>query len=162
MSCRANHRRQVDPDDLPFAARSTSIDQFNDYFPFDNHYKSFKPLIAAVKEFVADASNGIDKVVVTGHSLGGAMAQLFMNEKLEVPVSGYTFGSPGADNARKDAQLINFAHANDAIPALGGIKDERSGGVVTVDKNGLDGAHRVAFDRALHEDDGVSFRAGER
>ena len=31
---------------------------------------------------------------------------------------------------------------NDAIPDLGDIKDERSGGVVTVDINGLDGASR--------------------
>ena len=92
-----------------------------------------------MKEFVADASNGIDKVVVTGHSLGGAMAQLFLNETLDVPVSGYTFGSPGADKARKDATLLNFAHTNDLIPALGSVKDDRSGGVVTVDKNGLNG-----------------------
>ena len=117
-------------------------EQFLDYFPFDKHYESFKPLVAAVKKFVADASNGIDKVVVTGHSLGGAMAQLFMNETLAVPLSGYTFGSPGADKARKDARLINFEHTNDAIPDLGDIKDERSGGVVTVDINGLDGLTR--------------------
>ena len=106
---------------LTIAFRGTVdlIDQYKDYFPFDNHYKTFKPLIKAVKEFVADAANGIDKVVVTGHSLGAAMAQLFLNESLEVPVRGYTFGSPGADNDRKDARLINFAHANDAIPDLG-------------------------------------------
>lgn len=122
------------------------IDQYKDYFPFDKHYKNFKPLVAAVKEYVADKANGIDKVVVTGHSLGGAMAQLFMNEKLDVPVSGYTFGSPGADHARKNATLLNFAHHNDAIPDLGDITGERSGGVVTVDKNGLDGlkaAHSI-------------------
>ena len=126
---------------LTIAFRGTVdlIDQYKDYFPFDSHYKTFKPLIKAVKEFVADAANGIDKVVVTGHSLGAAMAQLFLNESLEVPVRGYTFGSPGADNDRKDARLINFAHANDAIPALGSVKDDRSGGVVTVDKNGLNG-----------------------
>jgi hypothetical protein len=117
-------------------------EQFLDYFPFDNHYKSFKPLVAAVKKYVADGSHGIDKVVVTGHSLGAAMAQLFMNEELDVPVRGYTFGSPGADDARKRAPIINFEHTNDAIPDLGAIKDERSGGVVTVDINGLDGASR--------------------
>ena len=67
---------------LTIAFRGTVdlIDQYKDYFPFDRHYKTFKPLIKAVKEFVADAANGIDKVVVTGHSLGAAMAQLFLNE----------------------------------------------------------------------------------
>lgn len=121
-------------------------EQFPDYFPFDRHYESFKPLVAAVKDFVANASNGIDEVVVTGHSLGGAMAQLFMNEKLGVPVEGYTFGSPGADDARKKAPLLNFEHTNDAIPDLSSIKDERSGGVVTVDVvglNGLKAAHSI-------------------
>lgn len=131
---------------LAFRGTVDLAEQFPDYFPFDRHYESFKPLIKAVKKFVADASNGIDKVVVTGHSLGGAMAQLFLNEKLDVPVAGYTFGSPGADDARKNAKVINFAHAEDAIPALGGIKDDRSGGVVTVDKSGLSGlkvAHSI-------------------
>lgn len=127
---------------LAFRGTVNLARQFSDYFPFDKHYADFKPLIAAVKSFVADASNGIDKVVVTGHSLGGAMAQLFLNEKLDVPVEGYTFGSPGAEKASKHAPLVNFAHANDAIPALGGVKGERSGGVVTVDVNGLEGLSR--------------------
>lgn len=131
---------------LAFRGTVSLAKQFADYFPFDKHYANFKPLIEAVKKYVEDAANGIDKVVVTGHSLGGAMAQLFLNEKLAVPVSGYTFGSPGADKARKEAKLINFAHTNDVVPALGSIKDDRSGGVVTVDKNGLDGlkaAHSI-------------------
>lgn len=137
--------REVDGKTVLSIAFRGTVDleeQFLDYFPFDNHYKCFKPLIAAVKKYVADESHGIDKVVVTGHSLGAAMAQLFMNEELEVPVEGYTFGSPGADDARKRAPLVNFEHTNDAIPDLGDIKDERSGGVVTVDINGLDGASR--------------------
>ncbi len=131
---------------LAFRGTVDLAKQFADYFPFDKHYENFKPLIEAVKDYVADASNGIDKVVVTGHSLGGAMAQLFMNESVAVPVSGYTFGSPGADKAARDAKLLNIAHTNDVIPALGGIKDDRSGGVVTVDKNGLTGlkaAHAI-------------------
>jgi hypothetical protein len=124
---------------LAFRGTVDLYNQFADYFPFDKHYKNFRPLIAAVKDFVADDSNGIDKVMVTGHSLGGAMAQLFMNEELAAPASGYTFGSPGADKARKEAKLVNFAHENDLVPWLGSFKDDRSGGIVTIDKNGLDG-----------------------
>jgi hypothetical protein len=137
--------REVDGKTVLTVAFRGTVDleeQFLDYFPFDNHYKGFKPLVGAVKKYVADASNGIDKVVVTGHSLGAAMAQLFMNETLDAPLSGYTFGSPGADGARHRAPLLNFEHTNDAIPDLGDIKDERSGGVVTVDINGLDGSSR--------------------
>lgn len=148
---------------LAFRGTVDLEEQFLDYFPFDNHYRSFKPLIAAVKKFVADESNGIDKVVVTGHSLGAAMAQLFVNEQLAVPVSGYTFGSPGADDARKKARLVNFEHGNDAIPELGGIKDERSGGVVTVDVNGLDGlkaAHSI--ERYMKTMSFLAEQAGDR
>ena len=80
---------------LTIAFRGTVdlIDQYKDYFPFDRHYKTFKPLIQAVKEFVADAANGIDKVVVTGHSLGAAMAQLFLNDSGGAG-SRLHFGSP--------------------------------------------------------------------
>lgn len=131
---------------ISFRGTVDLIDQYKDYFPFDRHYEGFKPLVRAVKEFVADKANGIDKVVVTGHSLGAAMAQLFLNEKLDVPVDGYTFGSPGAEDARKKAKLLNFVHENDAVPDLGDVTGEPSGGVVTVDKVGLDGlkaAHSI-------------------
>ncbi len=109
--------------------------QFNDYFPFEKHYADFKPLIAAVKDYVADEKHGIDKVMVTGHSLGGAMAQLFEGESLEVDVSGITFGSPGSQKPPSDAKLINFAHFMDAIPTFGELfGNKRAGAIVTMDK----------------------------
>jgi hypothetical protein len=41
------------------------------------YYQQLKPLIDQALEYVKNAANGIDEVVVSGHSLGGAMADMF-------------------------------------------------------------------------------------
>ncbi len=45
-----------------------------------NHYGKFSSLISAIKSYVQDASNGIKKVYVTGHSLGGVMATWYLTD----------------------------------------------------------------------------------
>jgi hypothetical protein len=120
---------------IAFRGTVDLVKQFNDYFPFEKHYADFKPLIAAVKDYIADAANGVDKVIVTGHSLGGAMAQLFVGESLDVDVSGITFGSPGTEKPPSDAKLVNFAHFLDAIPIFSELYgNKRAGGIITMDK----------------------------
>lgn len=120
---------------IAFRGTVDLVKQFNDYFPFEKHYADFAPLIAAVKDYVADATHGIDKVIVTGHSLGGAMAQLFVGESLDVDVSGITFGSPGTEKPPSDAKLINFAHFIDAIPIFSeAYGNKRAGAIITMDK----------------------------
>jgi Ca2+-binding RTX toxin-like protein len=41
------------------------------------HYEAFRPLLEAVLSYVADPNHGITKIIVSGHSLGGAMADIF-------------------------------------------------------------------------------------
>jgi Ca2+-binding RTX toxin-like protein len=41
------------------------------------HYEAFRPLIEAVYSYAAAEENGVKHIVVSGHSLGGAMADLF-------------------------------------------------------------------------------------
>ncbi len=59
-------------------------------------------------------------VVVTGHSLGAGLAQVFMSEHPEngpVSYQAVTFGSPGAlIAAASDARITNFEIADDLIP----------------------------------------------
>jgi len=80
------------------------------------YYEQFRPLIDAIKDYVKEA--GIQQVFVTGHSLGGMMAQMLMDE-----VSGNkkyfaaTFGSPGVlgDTSHSDNSIVHFAHGEDIV-----------------------------------------------
>ena len=72
----------------------------------------------------AAASGRYDQVVVTGHSLGGAMAQLYTAGHADqvggVTYGATTFGSPGAIlPAGEDARVTNFVIADDPAVALG-------------------------------------------
>jgi Ca2+-binding RTX toxin-like protein len=72
-------------------------DHWFDLGPFDegmeDHYALLADLVAAIPGFVA--ANGIAKVYVTGHSLGAAMAQAFMDEHPQTIYEAVTFASPG-------------------------------------------------------------------
>ena len=92
---------------------------FLDYGSFrDNAFPKLEPLLAAVLAYVQDPRNGIQRVVVTGHSLGGGLAQLFgAGLQTAVPVDVFTFGSPGAE-ASGPASEINFVHTDDPVAAV--------------------------------------------
>lgn len=69
------------------------------YVDMEAHYDSFKPFEKAVLEFAKDPANKINKIEVSGHSLGGSMAQLFCKSKdvqnCGVNMEGFTYGAPG-------------------------------------------------------------------
>jgi uncharacterized delta-60 repeat protein len=56
-----------------------------------NHYQAFKPLINQVLAYAKDSNHGINHVVVSGHSLGGAMADIF------TAVDAHRFTEAGLD-----------------------------------------------------------------
>ncbi|GAB5376856.1 MAG: hypothetical protein AcusKO_33180 [Acuticoccus sp.] len=65
-----------------------------------NHYLGHRPLIEAAIDYANDASNGIDKMIVAGHSLGGMVADLFaavdaQHVSDDVELLSYSFGSAG-------------------------------------------------------------------
>lgn len=100
---------------IAFQGSSFGDDWF-DYFNFGGHYKKFAPLIASIEQYAS--AHGIDKILVTGHSLGGAMVQHFLAlHPNDHTVSGFTFGSPGGNVRGKenDPRLVNFGHTDDLI-----------------------------------------------
>lgn len=102
-------------------------DQLSDWLDFPSfaaHYAKFAPLAAAVKNYI-DA-NHVEQVFVSGHSLGAAMAQYFMEDSVFSDESaifqGWTIGSPGADKtsttSSTNVQITNFIHASDVVTML--------------------------------------------
>src|SRR5215813_621369 len=78
-------------------------------FAPDLHYQKLQPLISAAIAYANDPANHVTSVAVTGHSLGGEMAELFATKGalgaggLNLPpeaISIVTFGSPGVPPGR--------------------------------------------------------------
>ncbi len=88
------------------------------------YYALLQPLIDAALDF-AGASTEIDTMVVTGHSLGGAMAAKFAADVGASPPEGLsfaiaTFGSPGVNTVSANPLSMNMVevfHTGDAIPS---------------------------------------------
>lgn len=67
-----------------------------------DYYESMRPLIEAALAYANDSSNGIEKLLVTGHSLGGATADAFAlvdahRLKASVDLTVVSLASPGVD-----------------------------------------------------------------
>jgi pimeloyl-ACP methyl ester carboxylesterase len=102
---------------LAFRGSNDRQDWIDDLRNIDAQYADFQPLIAAVKSYAGDTH-----VVVVGHSLGGAMAQLFMEQNPGDQFRAVTFGSPGAllpAPADDDPRITNYAVSDDPIVFLG-------------------------------------------
>lgn len=106
-----------------------SLSDGQDYPRFALHYAKFEPLIQAVLKYVENdgyntGGDKIEQVMVTGHSLGGAMVQMFMQDQRVKGDSLYTaatFGSPGAEKNAPDARITHVEHTADLVPLSGDV-----------------------------------------
>ncbi|MCM8638939.1 DUF4347 domain-containing protein, partial [Accumulibacter sp.] len=93
------------------------------------HYNKFAALLSELDAYVADPANAIEQVFVTGHSLGGAMAQIFLDDVVEgrfpnISIQecfGATFGSPGAHTLGDIPHLSHFYNLYDPVPRAGNL-----------------------------------------
>jgi probable HAF family extracellular repeat protein len=118
---------------LTIAFRGTDdLSDVQDYALFGNHYAKYAPLIAGIKNYVNE--NGIEQVLVTGHSLGAAMVEYFMDEgAISDNMRGYTWGNPGTHFTPANSNIVNFVHVNDPVPFLGGlVGNSNTGPTITV------------------------------
>jgi ELWxxDGT repeat protein/VCBS repeat-containing protein len=89
---------------VTLAISFAGTDQLSDWLDFVNfstHYAKFAPLVSAIKSYIDN--NPVDQVFVSGHSLGAAMVQYFIEDPIfendpRFHAQAWTIGSPGADN----------------------------------------------------------------
>lgn len=121
-----NDRNNLSRNTLSLAFRGTdSLGDATSFPDFKDHYELFAPLLKRVTEYIQNGGyvtgEAIDQVWVTGHSLGGAMAQMFMASagvKDNPLYRAVTYGSPGAATP-SDNRILHFEHSNDIVPFAG-------------------------------------------
>jgi pimeloyl-ACP methyl ester carboxylesterase len=109
---------------LVVAIRGTddAHDWIADIGNINDEYAALKPLAAALEAYAAAGG----EVVLTGHSMGGAMDQIFMAQHPnDDHYRAVTFGSPGAlpqqgiFSVETDARITNYAISDDPFVFLG-------------------------------------------
>ncbi len=109
-------------------------------------------------------TNGIEQVLVTGHSLGGAAAQFFMQDYgvTDTRYIGVTFGSPGTNRFQTlpEERFANIRHNDDEAVSAGDARGyEVSGSIINirVEDSGIDGLSEHALFVPL-DDSKISYR----
>lgn len=147
--------------DLGLAFRGTA--GINDAFDWSpqgqvTHYWAFGELFAALDNFMV--ARGTTRLIVAGHSLGGAMTEIYMSLHPDDTLPGVSYeavavASPLASFA-SDNRVLNVGHVSDIVYSLIGIRNG----------NAVDNSHAV-FDEILLGDDfnvgnqhssGISYR----
>ena len=98
-------------------------DLLNDVLWINGHYSLFDNLIDGIDLYLDRPENaGIKDVYVFGHSLGGAMAELFLEghppNETGPSYHAITIGSPGPVHVFStvyDSRILNFEHTGDPI-----------------------------------------------
>ncbi|NJL52211.1 MAG: VWA domain-containing protein [Hydrococcus sp. SU_1_0] len=85
----------------------------NYWLQMPEFYDLFEPLFQALGNY--RNTNAIAKIFVTGHSLGGAMTELFMAENPENIYSAVSVASPLATNDSTDSRIVNIGYENDLV-----------------------------------------------
>jgi hypothetical protein len=92
-----------------------------DYLNFDTYYQLFAPLVTQIVDYLNDSDNEITQVLVSGHSLGAAAVQYFLQSLSQAGVTqtiqAYTDGSPGAETNTlgNGSEVENFLNTNDLV-----------------------------------------------
>jgi uncharacterized delta-60 repeat protein len=128
---------------------------------FGVHWDLLKGFVSQVDNYIA--AYGIDKVYVTGHSLGGAMAEKYMAEHpgtASGPLyEAVTFAAPGIDDSAQtqvDFRITNFAVIGDPIAAY-----QFHRGTTIFLETGLGSSDPIAYHRVALYHDLVGFFTDE-
>lgn len=118
----------------------------------DIHYDLLLPLIKSVETYLSIPANAhISKIYVTGHSLGGAMAERFAELAIlsrgvvdGKDVQIITFGSPGTKEEHLSGNLLDhvlrIVHTGDGVPKVDSVYGlVQPGREVSIDRPDVNG-----------------------
>ncbi len=101
-------------DNLIISFRGTREEGDSNYWTrFPDFYNLFEPLFQAFDQYTK--ANSVSRILVTGHSLGAAMTELFMAEHPELIYSAVSLASPIASNDPSDTRILNIGYENDTV-----------------------------------------------
>ncbi|MDP1930806.1 MAG: hypothetical protein Q8L60_05055 [Gammaproteobacteria bacterium] len=106
-----------------FRGTNDNEDWRQDFQNINEHFDLFAPLVTALNAVAARGE--FDLILATGHSLGGAMTQMFMADYAGIsPAYAITTGSPGylQEKPVADSRIINYQVTDDPIVYLGGSR----------------------------------------
>ena len=116
-----------------------------------HHYNAHKPLVEAALSYAKNPANGIGKMIVSGHSLGGSMADIFAAidaQRLveEVELTVVSLASAGIDKTL-------YSHTE----VFDGYENQHDPNVVEVDGGTVDLIEPSWYIGLSHDRDAVTF-----
>ena len=118
------------PAEFAFQGATLPPNPFGAQYGWDLYYLQHAEASAAALTFAADPANGVEQVLVTGHSLGGIIAELtaarLMGEgepfaALAPATLVTTMGSPGSTESAGNVQQFNIVHTDDLVAQLSAL-----------------------------------------
>lgn len=107
---------------LTFRGTDNPGDMEEDLLSMSRHYARYAPLFEGIDQYLADHPE-IKQVYVSGHSLGGQMAMLYLHDHPDSAAHKYAALTYEAANklppATGDLRFVNFEMKGDPVPDLG-------------------------------------------
>jgi len=140
---------------IAFRGTDNTLELATQIARWDEYYEAHQPFVRQLLDWGRE--NGIEQVLVTGHSLGGILVEQMA--ATDGDFSGLardayyvTFGSPGSTANGTGRKLVNFVHTGDIVARFDGPPLGREGTTVWIDRP-------EAFGRSLLEHELYLYRA---
>ena len=121
--------KQGDTYILSFRGTDTFSDSLDWVGTFD-HFELFYPLFDALNNYSQE--NPISNLLVTGHSLGAAMVEHYLDTYDDDFISGVSFASPRASLDDSDSRLLNIGHENDVVYSVSGLREDNANSTTNI------------------------------